>query len=313
MEKNKEVLNKFIQYLEIERDLNNNTTQQYHRIIERFISFFKDKSIKEITVSDIRAYLAFHKKSGIWKKSNTFAVHIIFLRAFFRFLYRENIIKDNPAINIRVPPQRREQEIKYLDRDELEKIIRILETIRYNNGERAIFHLLLSTGMRVNELLSLTKNKSYINIVERKIFLPKTKTRRPHYIMFSKEAQHYLKLYLIEDQISNSKYLFHQKDGKPINRGTIWQLLNKIIILAFPYGWDKPYGPHLLRHTFATNWVSSGGNLIGLQSIMGWHNLQMTEVYVHQSEELVTGAYEEYEKKKKQKERKDGKKSIKTI
>lgn len=312
MKENKQSLNKFIQYLEVERDLNSNTIKQYYKQIEKFLSFFKDKSIEEIGTSDIRAYLAFHKKAKIWKKSNTFAIHIIFIRAFFRFLHTDGIIKDNPAETIRVPPQRREPEIKYLDKDELKKIIRILETLRFGNKDRAIFHLLLSTGMRVNELVSLTKDKSYINIEERKIFLPKTKSRRPHYIMFSKSAQYYLKLYLIEDQVHNSKYLFHEKNGKPVNRGKVWKMLNGVIHLAFPYGWNKPYGPHLLRHTFATDWVSSGGNLIGLQSIMGWHSLKMTEIYVHQSEELVTSAYDEYEKKKKQKE-KDAKKSLKTI
>ena len=300
--KNKESLNKFIQYIEIERDLNNNTIKQYIKQIGKFLSFFKDKTIKEITTSDVRAYLAFHKKNGIWNKPATFIIHIIAIRAFFKFLHTEGIIEDNPAIKIKIPFQRREQEIKYIDKDELKRIIKILETVRYHNKDRAIFHLLLSTGMRVNELVSLTKDKSYINIEERKIFLPKTKSRRPHYIMFSKEAQYYLKLYLIEDQISKSKYLFHE-NKKPISRIKVWKMLNKVIHLAFPYGWNKPYGPHLLRHTFATDWVSSGGNLIGLQSIMGWHNLQMTEVYVHQSEELVTNAYDEYEKKKKQKER----------
>jgi integrase len=85
-------------------------------------------------------------------------------------------------------------------------------------------------------------------------------------------------------------------------------MINDTINLAFPYGWDKPRGPHLLRHTFATDWVSTGGNLIGLQSIMGWHSLKMTEVYVHQSEDLVTQAYLEYEKKKKKDYRRFAKK-----
>ena len=308
---NKQSLDKFIQYLEIERDLTNNTINQYFKYIKKFLSFFKDKTIKEITTGDIRAYLAFHNKNGIWKKSNTFVINIITLRNFFKFLHTEGIIEDNPAIKIRIPPQRGEREIKYINRNELKRIIKVLEAVRYHNKDRAIFHLLLSTGMRVNELISLTKDKSYINIGERKIFLTKTKTRRPHYIMFSKTAQYYLKLYLIEDQMNRSKYLFHRKDGKQINRDKIWLMLNRVIHLAFPYGWNKPYGPHLLRHTFATDWVSSGGNLIGLQSIMGWHSLKMTEVYVHQSEELITNAYDEYEKKKKQKE-KYAKKNFKT-
>lgn len=311
---NKQLLNKFIQYLEIERDLNDSTIKQYFKYIKKFLSFFKDKTIKEIAISDIRAYLAFHKETGIWKKSNTFAIHIIFIRAFFKFLHTEDIIEDNPAAKIKIPSQCGEREIKYINKDELKRIIKILETTRYHNKERAVFHLLLSTGMRVNELISLTKDKSYINIEERKIFLPKTKSRRPHYIMFSKDAQYYLKLYLIKDQMNRSKYLFHEKNGKPISRAKIWQMLNGVIHLAFPYGWNKPYGPHLLRHTFATDWVSLGGNLIGLQSIMGWHSLKMTEVYVHQSEELITNAYNEYEKKKKQKERKIyGKKKITSI
>ena len=307
---NKQSLNKFIQYIEIERNLDDKTIKQYAMQIKRFFSFFKNKSIKEITTGDIRAYLVFHKKAKIWNKPSTFAMHIILIRSFFKFLHTDGLIEDNPAIKIRIPPQHREPEIKYINKDELKRIIRILETTKYCNKDRALFHLLLSTGMRVNELVSLTKDKSYINIEERKIFLPKTKSRRPHYIMFSKEARYYLKLYLIEDQMSKSKYLFHENE-KQMNRCRVWIMLNKIIHLAFPYGWNKPYGPHLLRHTFATDWVSSGGNLIGLQSIMGWHSLQMTEIYVHQSEELVTNAYDEYEKKKKQKEK--NAKKIKTI
>jgi site-specific recombinase XerD len=120
------------------------------------------------------------------------------IKAFFKFLVADGIIDDSPAKVIRAPrPHYGEREIKYLDKDEIRKITKIMETSRYTNKDRAMFHLLLSTGMRVNEMLSLTKKNSYINIEERKIFLAKTKTRRPHYIMFSKEAQYYLKLYLI--------------------------------------------------------------------------------------------------------------------
>ncbi len=297
---NSEILENFIQAMDIERGLESNTVNQYRDQLTKFLSFFNDKKLSEITTGDIRAFLAFHKQNKIWNKPATFLIYITMIKAFFKCLVTDGIIDDSPAKVIRAPrPHYGEREIKYLDKDEIRKITKIMETSRYSHKDRAMFHLLLSTGMRVNEMLSLTKKNSYINIEERKIFLAKTKTRRPHYIMFSKEAQYYLKLYLIEDQVNNSEFLFHDKKGKRILRGYIWNMINDTINLAFPYGWDKPRGPHLLRHTFATDWVSTGGNLIGLQSIMGWHSLKMTEVYVHQSEDLVTQAYLEYEKKKK--------------
>jgi integrase/recombinase XerD len=309
----KEILESFKQYLELERSLAPDTLKQNIRSISKFLSFFKNKPIAEISTGDIRAYLAFHKKNKIWNKSNVFSREITLIKSFFKFLKNDKIITDNPAEVIKLPPKNNEKEIKYLKRDELIKIKRVLATSRFTNMQRAIFYMLISTGMRISELLRLTKDDSYINIEERKIFLVKTKTRRPHYIMFSEEAKYYLKLYLIEDQLSTSKYLFHEKNGKVVHRSTVWKMVNGIIQLAFPYKWDKPRGPHILRHTFATDWVSSGGNLIGLQSIMGWHSLKMTEVYVHQSEELVTKAYEDYEKNKRKKERQYGKESIKTI
>lgn len=298
-EEKKRILNSYEQYLDIERSLSKSSIKSRVKIAFDIVNFFDDKEIDEIDTVDIRAFLAFYKNNRIWKKSSTFHVSIVMIKSFFKFLAKEGIINKDPAKIIGLPRYDKEKVIKSINDTELKRLTKVLNSSRFTHQDRAIFHTLLSTGMRISELLSLKKDTDYIDINNRKIFLAKTKTRRPHYVMFSKEAQYFLKQHLIESQMVNSKYLFHNKKGKPLIRQRIRDKITEIINLAFPYNWNKPRGPHLLRHTFATNWVKSGANLIGLQSIMGWHSLKMTEVYVHQSEDLVTKAYEDFEKKKK--------------
>jgi site-specific recombinase XerD len=78
--------------------------------------------------------------------------------------------------------------------------------------------------------------------------------------------------------------------------------MQKILRLSFSK-WDKPRGPHILRHTFAMDWVRNNANLKGLQWIMGWSSFAMTEVYTQQSENLLDEAYEDYEKSKENKDK----------
>jgi site-specific recombinase XerD len=163
--------------------------------------------------------------------------------------------------------------------------------------DKAIFHLIISTGMRCSEVCNLRRNK-YIDLEERKIFVNVTKTKRPHYVKFSRPAQYYLKLYYLHDQHSSSEYLFHKEGSEePLAIVDVYVLIRRIFKTTF-YKWDKPLGPHVLRHTFAMDWLKNSGDLKGLQWIMGWTSLDMTEVYSRQTDYLLDESYEKYENNK---------------
>jgi site-specific recombinase XerD len=276
------------------------TIHMRHQDIGRLLEAFKDMELKDITISDIRAYLGYHKETQQWTSRATYIRHIESIREFFRFLQSEAIVDHNLDDKLKFPASSSAQRvIRYLTQDEIDRILHVLHSPKFSIQNKAIVHLLLSTGLRISELIVIKKNQ-YINLKERKIFIPKTKNRRPKYVKFSPIAQYYLEQWLIRDKVLG-KYLFHQSgSGKLLTAQMVRNLMRKLIRLAFPYEkWEKPMGPHILRHTFAMDWIRHGGSLKGLQWIMGWSSLNTAEVYLHQSEEIIDDFYAHYESQKK--------------
>lgn len=293
---NNDIISKYLQVQFVERSLLQETCDSKKCLLEGFYAFI-EKDANLIVIGDIRAYMLYKHNHNEWKKKNNYIMFISVIKDFYRFLVEEEIIVKNPAAKLRSPQLIGEPQIKFADTNEISRLKGVMNSHVFTNRDRAIFYLLISTGVRVGELLRLKKNQ-FINLNERKMFIAKTKTCRPHFVMFSEVAAYFLKRYLLEDQLSVSEYLFHFRTGECLTIGVIHCMLRKLYSLAFP-GWDRPKGPHLFRHTFATDWVRNNSDLTGLQSIMGWSSINMVDVYVHQSEEMVTRAYKTYERRKK--------------
>jgi len=179
----KDALQQFLEYLEIEKNRSPRTVTNYKFYLERFFNFAKLKNAEDITLDSVRRYrLELHRKKDRWDKelkTSTQNYHLIALRSFLKYLSKKNIPAIAPeSLDI---PKGESRSLKFLDRDQIERLLGSAEDPR----DKAILEVLFSTGLRVSELVKL--NRDQINF-ERKEFGVIGKGRRPRVVFLSDSA-----------------------------------------------------------------------------------------------------------------------------
>lgn len=281
------LINYFINYFENELNYSKNTIKSYQKDLEIFKTFVKDTNINKIDYNYIREYLSYLYEKNYSKTS--IARNISTLRSFFKYLYNENIIKDNPLVLISNPKLDKKLP-KVLNYQELENLL-LTPDINTPIGLRdaCILELLYSTGIRVNELTNIKTND--INFTEKKILIL-GKGNKERYVLFGnlclKKINDYLRngrTYLDKD---NNQYLFLNKKGKKISDRTIRTMIDTMCNKA---SIKMHISPHTLRHTFATHMLNEGADLKTVQELLGHENLSTTQIYTHVSNEYLRNIY----------------------
>ncbi|MBB5252442.1 site-specific tyrosine recombinase/integron integrase [Sulfurisphaera ohwakuensis] len=252
-----------------------NTIRLYSIAISDFLSYIR-KDPRTVTAYDlnnwIRNILSRETKSKNEneiekrrKKSVTARHYIIAVLRFLKWLG----VDVKPTI-----PRIRRKEIRALSEEE---IIKIKENVK-KLKDRLLIQLLLDTGLRSKELLSI--KKSDINIERRYIIVRNTKNGEERIVFFTEETARLLKSYL--RNIEDNGILFNM---------TYHALYRKLKRLGKKLGIDLR--PHILRHTFATQAIRKGMPLPVVQKLLGHKDIRTTQIYTH----LVTEDLQEIYKK----------------
>ncbi len=263
--KNQDFMNMFLSAKDIE-GCSKRTIKYYKDIIEKFLSNI-GKSIKEITTDDIRLYLAYYKEN-----SNCNTVTMDNLRrvfsSFFAWLENEDYIIKSPVR--RIHKVKTAVTVKETFSDEnIEKMRDNCSNIR----ELAIIELLLSTGMRVGELVNL--NIEDLNIEDRScVVLGKGNKQREVY--FDARTKIHLKQYL-STRTDDNRALFVSKI-RPYNRITISTIETLIRQLGKDLNIKKAH-PHKFRRTMATMAIDKGMPIEQVQKLLGHTKIDTTMHY----------------------------------
>lgn len=255
------------------------TIYQYRRTIERFVQFVQ-KTLPEIDVYDIRMYLASEKERGISDRTaeNTRAN----LSAFFQWMTSEEIIKKNPCLNIK--PIKCKDEIR-LPFSSVE--LDLLRGACRNNKERAIIEMLVTSGVRVNELSNMDVND--INCSDLSVHVRFGKGAKERVTFINDVAKTYLQRYIVGRKDQNIALICNRL-GDRIKTGGIRHILNNIGRRA---GVENVH-PHRFRRTFATTLASRGMAIQEIQKLLGHSNLNTTMEYVVTNDSILKGSYEKY-------------------
>ncbi|MDD3048523.1 MAG: tyrosine recombinase XerC [Bacilli bacterium] len=283
-------MEKFLNYLNLQKNYSDYTSINYKVDILEFNEFLtKHKLIfNNISYQDIRTYLM--ELYDLKYSRNTVSRKLSSLRSFYKYLSKEDIIKDNPFLLVSSPKKEKKLP-KFLYYDQLEALF---ETPDINNalGQRdlLILEMLYATGMRVSELVNLKeKDIDYFNKTIR-VIGKGNKEREVIYGVYCKEI---LELYLKEGRISllknkKSDYLLLNNSGSNLTTRGISFILDKLIIKA---SLNKHFSPHDLRHTFATHMLESGADLLTVQELLGHSSLATTQIYTHVTNEHLREVY----------------------
>jgi site-specific recombinase XerD len=189
------------------------------------------------------------------------------LRSGIRFFYRN--VLGNDIIMKSIPTIKWKRKIPVvMSTAEVRKLVRAASTLK----EKVIIMLLYSTGIRLGELLQIRRKDIDLS---RKLIKINGKGNRERYVPLSKVLWKYLKLYYKEYRPVN--YLFFYSVGKPYHGASIRNLFKETKRRA---GIEKPGGPHLMRHTFATHLVEAEVPIYIIQKLMGHACIETTARYL---------------------------------
>ncbi|HAX62268.1 MAG TPA: site-specific tyrosine recombinase XerD [Elusimicrobia bacterium] len=270
-----EYLNSFISYISVEKGLAKNTAIAYKRDLENFFTYLTDHSLNlpEITEEHITDYLWERKLSK--KSATTIFREQEAIKGFYKFLFTEGHIKQNPATQLKSPKLE-----KYLpDTLTIEEVEKLLEapdlTKPKGIRDKAILETLYATGMRVSELTELKISDINLDVGFTKCFGKGSKER---IVPIGSKAIGTIKNHLATRKKKDADFLFLNPSGKKISRISIWKIIKKNAKIA---GITKKISPHTLRHSFASHILERGADLRTIQEMLGHSSISTTQIYTH--------------------------------
>ncbi len=285
-----ELIEKFIEYIKLYKDASDNTIISYRRDIRNFKNFILQSNIdkfEDIKRNNILDYVSYLETTG--KSPSTISRNIASLRAFFQYLYKQNIITSEPTNNIESPRFKK----KLPEILSLEKIELLLEQPNTNETkgirDRAMLEVLYATGIKVTELTSL--KIQHVNLSLGYIKFPYQNKER--LIPLGSKAISAIKKYIdnvryVMIKQPNEDTLFVNCNGTPMTRQGFWKIIK---VYARRSDICDNITPHILRHSFATHLMTNGADLQSVSSMLGHSDVSTTKVYEQKIKEVYLKAH----------------------
>ncbi len=272
-----EMLQKYWDYLRIERQLSAHTLLNYQRQLSAVVEILQQNDLQtwqQVTPGVVRFILADSKKSGLKEKS--LALRLSALRQFFSYLVMQGELKVNPATGISAPKQSRLLP-KNIDQEQVGKLLSNQSKEPIDIRDRAMLELMYSSGLRLSELQGL--NLSSINTRVREVRVL-GKGNKERILPFGRYASHAVQEWL------KVRLLFNPKDDALFvsslgNRMSHRSIQKRMEIWGVKQGLNSHLNPHKLRHSFATHMLEASSDLRAVQELLGHSNLSTTQIYTH--------------------------------
>ena len=283
----KDLLDDFRTFLDVERNLSEHTRRAYLTDLEEYIHFLQSgenrsayKTIPDAQMETIRAYMAFLygrklKKISINRKVSS-------LRAFYKYLLRKGVIKNNPTQGVQTPKMEKYMPT-FLSVDEAFELIDASRDNHSASGLRnlAMLELFYSSGLRLAELAGLNTEDMNFNAALVKL---RGKGKKERIVPVGTKALEAIRRYLTatetlrKDQGANltSCALFLNARGQRITTRSIARIVDAAMVKS---GIGRKISPHALRHSFATHLLSAGADLRSIQEMLGHESLSTTQKY----------------------------------
>jgi len=296
-------LDEFLIFLKVEKNASERTVESYQRDLWQFIDFVsKDmkipgEQVDPAGIDDLQArkYLRHLHVRSLARTS--IARKLAAMRAFFRFLCREEIITTNPMLQVSVPKLEKRLP-HFLYQDDVRILVEAPDiSTSAGKRDRAVLETLYATGIRVSELVGLDTcdvdlGTGYIRVMG--------KGARERVVPLGSYAIKAIRTYWQEGRgrlAGNRKLpgtgsagaLFINKYGERITTRSIRNIINKYVEAVSMH---KKVSPHTIRHSFATHLLDAGADLRSVQELLGHVNMSTTQIYTHVTKERLKEVYE---------------------
>jgi integrase/recombinase XerC len=300
-----EAASQFLHYLRNVKNASEHTVRNYGMDLEAFRNYFENSPLltpttpKEVNVAQVDKRLVRSYLADLSAKSNakrTLLRRLSSLRSFFKYLSKEKIVSHNPLDEIDSP--KLDKTIPtFMTFEQVMHLFDQPDTSTYLGfRDRCIMELFYSSGLRISELVALSRSDFDAKNLKLKVM---GKGKKQRVVPITKTAADWLIRYLDHHERNHDgdehfaqedpDAIFLNKWGKRITTRSVDRKFEEYLMMS---GLAGKITPHTIRHTIATHWLEKGMDLKTIQVLLGHSSLATTTIYTQVSSRLKREVYD---------------------
>ena len=282
------LIEKFIDYLQIEKNYSSNTLSAYKKDLIEFKNFinenFEKYPIEHAEYRAIRLWIVELVNKNLSNRSINRKVSS--LKSFYKFLVKTDTISSSPLLAHSPLKQSKKIQVPFSK----EEINSLLDSDSFKDDYRGVLQKTIITffyftGVRRIELINIKESDINMDSSAIRIIGKRSKERIiPMLPKLKKSIIDYLNLRSQEFNRQTLKYLFVSKSGNQLSDKYVYRTVNEYFKLVSP---KVKKAPHVLRHSFATHLINEGADINSVKELLGHSSLSATQVYSHTSMERI--------------------------
>jgi len=279
-------IERFLDYLAVERQASQHTLSNYRRDLSSWQQYCQSQGLVDfnrIAFSHVQQYLASEHRRGLAPKS--LQRRLSALRSAFKYAMKQGLLQSDPSTGLRAPKAPRKLP-QVLDVDEAVRLVELPTDGELGLRDRAMLELLYSSGLRVSELCALRWGDLDLNDCLVTVLGKGSKTR---VVPIGSHAVKALEAWHAASAAVRTAPVFPGRAGAALSTRAVQLRLRH---LAQQQGiWKRVY-PHLLRHSFASHMLESSGDLRSVQELLGHADIATTQIYTHLDFQRLATVYD---------------------
>lgn len=287
-----EHIQRFLTYLDLERNYAAATLQAYRADLEHFVHYCQDQhdqqDLVQVPYSIIRSWIVVLMDQGLTTRSVNRKISA--LRSFYTYLVKTQQLDVSPLQQHRSLKSSKQVAVPF----SVQEVERLFASDLFGDSYTDILALsliktLYYTGMRRAELIGLQRSDIDFGSQQIKVLGKRSKERMiPLLPALQSQLESYLQQREQLEELQDTNHLFLQANGKKLSPNFVYRQVNSYFKVVST---KTKTSPHMLRHSFATHLLDQGADLNAVKDLLGHSSVGATQVYTHSSMQKIKSIY----------------------
>lgn len=288
-------LKEYLTVLRLEKNLSENTVASYKNDLNSLLGFLSELGLEdpsEVKNEHLEKFFKSLADTGLL--SSSAARYFSSVKGFFKYLYLNRYITENPVDKISAPKLSKNLP-DVLSVNDIDAILSKPDTEdKLGLRDKAMLETLYACGLRVSELINLKHSNIFFS---EEIVRVLGKGSKERLVPIGSSAIKWINEYmqrsrpLLENKAKSGSFVFLNSRGTKLSRMGIWKIVDKYTKEA---GIKKDVHPHTFRHSFATHLLEGGADLRAVQEMLGHSDISTTQIYTHIDREFIKQVHRDF-------------------